>query len=329
MTQRFKERVYRFGSIAVTETWFTTGTMYTDKLFTRWVECAAGVIETNQRDVGLGVYHYGARFYSPKLGRFLSPDTIVPGAFNPQNLNRFSYVLNNPIKLVDPSGHRCIGEDEECTLDDGSLGAGFNGNGQISGSNKSTAGGCVKGSCGGKGGGKGDGNDIVITLSRDELDKIQDAAVQLADDYGQQGAAWAYGTGAVASGVMGAVDYFSCAAAVASAGVLTGGCVVSLFLTFVVVPGASILVGDLGGNTESQDFDTVGDYINEALADNPQMSELTITVETNSQTVVMLPGGVGPTFTNYTIQINGMESPVTLSGYAGGDVISTLFGVVP
>ena len=54
---------------------------------------------------GLGIYHYNARFYSPKLGQFLSPDTIVPGAANPQAWNRYSYVLGNPLKYIDPSGH--------------------------------------------------------------------------------------------------------------------------------------------------------------------------------------------------------------------------------
>jgi hypothetical protein len=33
------------------------------------------------------VYHYGARFYSADVGRFLSPDSIVPEAENPQALN--------------------------------------------------------------------------------------------------------------------------------------------------------------------------------------------------------------------------------------------------
>jgi hypothetical protein len=48
-----EDRFYPFG-----ETRFTTGTMFTDKLF------------TGQREqAGLGIYHYGARFYSPKLGR--------------------------------------------------------------------------------------------------------------------------------------------------------------------------------------------------------------------------------------------------------------------
>jgi RHS repeat-associated protein len=68
--------------------------MYTDKLF------------TGQRQItGLGIYQFGARFYSPKLGRFLSADTIVLGYTNPQNLNRYSYVRNNPIKYNDPTGH--------------------------------------------------------------------------------------------------------------------------------------------------------------------------------------------------------------------------------
>jgi len=62
-------------------------------------------VETGQRDVGLGIYHYGARFYSPKIGRFLSADTIIPGYANPQNLNRFSYVRNNPVRYTDPTGH--------------------------------------------------------------------------------------------------------------------------------------------------------------------------------------------------------------------------------
>jgi hypothetical protein len=39
------------------------------------------------------------------MGRFISADSIVPHPDNPQTLNRCSYVLNNPIKFVDPTGH--------------------------------------------------------------------------------------------------------------------------------------------------------------------------------------------------------------------------------
>ncbi len=46
-----------------------------------------------------------ARFYVPSLARFLTADTVIPGSANPQAFNRYTYVLGNPLKLVDPSGH--------------------------------------------------------------------------------------------------------------------------------------------------------------------------------------------------------------------------------
>ncbi|MSP13293.1 MAG: RHS repeat-associated core domain-containing protein [Chloroflexi bacterium] len=56
-------------------------------------------------DASTGLLYYGARYYDSSLGRFIQPDTIVPQPGNPQSLNRFSYVLNNPLRYVDPSGH--------------------------------------------------------------------------------------------------------------------------------------------------------------------------------------------------------------------------------
>ena len=87
-----EDRFYPFGEMC-----FTTGNMQTDKLF------------TGQRQMaGLGIYHYNARFYSPKLGRFLSADTIVPSPTSPQAFNRYSYVMNNPLRYIDPTGHKCV-----------------------------------------------------------------------------------------------------------------------------------------------------------------------------------------------------------------------------
>jgi RHS repeat-associated protein len=62
---------------------------------------------TGQRaESGLGsLMFFRARMYSPVLGRFISADTIVPGAGNPQAFNRYSYSLSNPLKYIDPSGH--------------------------------------------------------------------------------------------------------------------------------------------------------------------------------------------------------------------------------
>lgn len=70
------------------------------------------------------LYFYNARYYDPALGRFTQADTIVPEPVNLQSLNRFSYVLNNPLKYIDPSGYCGVDADgnitemdAECTLD--------------------------------------------------------------------------------------------------------------------------------------------------------------------------------------------------------------------
>jgi RHS repeat-associated protein len=49
-------------------------------------------------------YYAMARYYNPRLGRFMSPDPLPGVVGNPQSLNRYSYVLNNPETFVDPSG---------------------------------------------------------------------------------------------------------------------------------------------------------------------------------------------------------------------------------
>ena len=54
---------------------------------------------------GLGLHDYGARHYAQPLGRWIAPDTLVPDPMDPQALNRYSYVLNNPLRYNDPSGH--------------------------------------------------------------------------------------------------------------------------------------------------------------------------------------------------------------------------------
>jgi len=135
---------------------------------------------TGQKKDGTGLLFYNARYHDPKLGRFLSPDSIVPGtasgqggraatlgqdagaalrplavdfhepvfcatlaredAFtqakgfwfqlsdqdrrqgegakwqwgprNPQALDRYSYVLNNPLRYTDPTGHAQVDCDD-------------------------------------------------------------------------------------------------------------------------------------------------------------------------------------------------------------------------
>jgi RHS repeat-associated protein len=53
----------------------------------------------------VGIIHMNGRIYDAKLGRFLQADPIVQAPKNTQNLNRYSYVLNNPLSYTDPSGY--------------------------------------------------------------------------------------------------------------------------------------------------------------------------------------------------------------------------------
>jgi len=52
----------------------------------------------------LELVHMNGRVYDPVIGRFLSADPFIPDPYDPQSLNRYSYVRNNPTSRTDPSG---------------------------------------------------------------------------------------------------------------------------------------------------------------------------------------------------------------------------------
>jgi RHS repeat-associated protein len=91
-------RYYPYGAAR-----WSSGTLPTDYRFTG-----------QREESGLGLYQMGARFYDAALGRWISADTVVPEPGNPQSLNRYSWVLGNPLKYVDPTGHK---EEGECGFD--------------------------------------------------------------------------------------------------------------------------------------------------------------------------------------------------------------------
>ncbi len=64
----------------------------------------------DERDAETGLDHTWFRQYSSQLGRWMHPDPAGLAAANPanpQSWNRYAYVLNNPLALVDPFGLDC------------------------------------------------------------------------------------------------------------------------------------------------------------------------------------------------------------------------------
>jgi RHS repeat-associated protein len=55
-----------------------------------------------------GLYYSGARFYDPASGRFMTEDSVTGNQYAPLTLNRYLYADDNPMTLVDPSGHLAI-----------------------------------------------------------------------------------------------------------------------------------------------------------------------------------------------------------------------------
>ncbi len=75
----------------------------------------AGLFTGKERDAESGLDYFGARYYGSALGRWTSPDwsaspQAVPYAKleNPESLNLYGYVLNNPESTRDDDGHVCV-----------------------------------------------------------------------------------------------------------------------------------------------------------------------------------------------------------------------------
>jgi RHS repeat-associated protein len=59
-------------------------------------------------DSETGLYNAKARYFDPKLGRFLTQDSFLGNHDNPPSLHRYLYGYANPLRYVDPTGHQSI-----------------------------------------------------------------------------------------------------------------------------------------------------------------------------------------------------------------------------
>jgi hypothetical protein len=86
--------------------------------------CLVSRSSGKERDSESGLDDFEARYYASSMGRFMQPDEFAGGPvdlfdpspptpdplpyadiFNPQSLNKYTYVYNNPLRYVDPNGH--------------------------------------------------------------------------------------------------------------------------------------------------------------------------------------------------------------------------------
>jgi RHS repeat-associated protein len=68
-----------------------------------------------ERDAESGLDYFGARYNSSNMGRFMSPDPLGGNLANPQSLNKYSYVLNNPLTNTDPTGLYTCTDSSDCS----------------------------------------------------------------------------------------------------------------------------------------------------------------------------------------------------------------------
>lgn len=193
------------------------------------------VFTGRQYDSETGLYYYRARYYSPKIGRFLQTDPV--GYF--AGLNLYTYCGNNPINLVDPDGKfwgSVIGGAVGGII--GGISGGFQGG--ITGAISGAVGGAVTGALIGSGivpaplaGAIGGaiGSGLNVFLSGGDLTSISGAA--------------AIGTGAFGGAVTGCFS--------PGGGVGTG-------IGVGMISGAGSIVGEAAGTAAEVGMDMMNNY---------------------------------------------------------------------
>jgi RHS repeat-associated protein len=88
----------------------------------------------------VGLIHMNGRVYDPVIGRFVSPDPMPGQALLSQSWNPYSYVMNRPLTMADPTGQEAQNVDKDGGSADsggGDSGGGDSGGGDSSGGDSS------------------------------------------------------------------------------------------------------------------------------------------------------------------------------------------------
>jgi RHS repeat-associated protein len=87
-----------------------TGTVTLTRRYDPWGNLLTGASTSGwaytgrEWDPETGLYDYRARYYNPKIGRFLSEDPVQVQARSLRELNAYAYVASSPVNLTDPFG---------------------------------------------------------------------------------------------------------------------------------------------------------------------------------------------------------------------------------
>jgi len=84
------------------------GTLSRDELANPQTDSPVNYLFTGKELDSTGLYYYGARYYDPKIGRFITPDPLIQDLYDPQTLNSYTYCRNNPLRYIDPTGNYSV-----------------------------------------------------------------------------------------------------------------------------------------------------------------------------------------------------------------------------
>ncbi len=66
------------------------------------------VFTGKEHDPNTGLVYFGARYYDPEVGRFITQDTYLGDENEPPSLNRYLYAYSNPTVFIDPTGNQAM-----------------------------------------------------------------------------------------------------------------------------------------------------------------------------------------------------------------------------